>query len=349
MKFRLRLDGLLDVHLDAPDTGITAVIGPSGSGKTLFLRSVAGLERAGGHVVVLGKTWQDDASALPVHERPIGFVFQEANLLPHLTVQGNLDYAHRRRQMDRAGVSMAESIHLFGLGSLLDRLPDRLSGGESQRVAIARALLSNPDLLLLDEPVSALEPGSRLEILGRLTALRERLKCPVLYVTHSLDEVARIGDHVAVLDRGKITASGPLETMLTRLDLDLSHQADAEAVLQGEVLDYDDEAGLARISTGAGTLWVASDRLTPGLRVRLRLRARDISITLAKHEGTSILNILPATVVGIALSSGHRAVVCLEAGSSRLLAHVTRRSAQTLDLKPGSEVFVQMKGVAILS
>jgi molybdate transport system ATP-binding protein len=349
MKFRLQLEGLLDVSLDAPDEGITAIIGPSGAGKTLFLRSVAGLERAVGRVSVAGRAWQDDSHALPVHKRPLGFVFQEARLLPHLTVQGNLDYAHRRRREDRPGLSMPEAVDLFGLGELLLRRPDRLSGGEAQRVAIARALLVRPDLLLLDEPVSALDPESRREILGRLVALRQRLQCPVLYVTHALDEVARIADFLAVLEGGRISASGPLEEMLTRLDLPLSHQDDAESVLKGTVAEFDQESGLARVDTAAGEILVTSDLARAGDRVRLRVRARDVSITLERQRGTSILNILPAVVTGIAMPAGHRAVVALMAGDASLLTHVTRRSVQALGLEPGRAVFLQMKGVAILS
>lgn len=348
MRVELSIPGLLEARLDIPDLGLTAVIGPSGAGKTLLLRALAGLEQAQGVVEVGGRIWQDATVRLPAHRRRTGFVFQHPSLLPHLSVRGNLEFAAKRQSPGRR-LGVAEVANRLGLAALMDRRPDRLSGGESQRVALARALLASPEILLLDEPVSALDPGSRGQVLQQVSAIKAGLQVPVLYVTHDIDEVARLADHLALLEGGRITASGPLSDMLTRLDLPLARSEEAESVLRGRVRSYDRDDRLALVETAGGDILAASDGIPDGREVRLRIKARDVSLTTQRQEGTSILNILPAAVREVWRDEASRVVVLLDAGGLPLLAHISRRSAQALDVHPGRAVFAQVKSVAVLS
>jgi molybdate transport system ATP-binding protein len=348
----LKFGGLLDAQLEMPSKGVTAVIGPSGAGKTLLLRCMAGLERAEGTVRIDTEVWQDESGRMPAFRRRAGFVFQHPSLLPHLTVKQNLEFGAKRRGKHGAAatsLSVGEAADMMGVGGLMERRPDKLSGGESQRVAVARALLTDPRILLMDEPVSALDAESRKDVLVHLVRLREQLDIPVLYVTHDIDEVARIADHLALIEAGAIRASGPLAQMLGRLDLPLSHRSDAESVLTGSVSGYDREHRLLEIRTAAGLFRATSDPVPLERLVRVRIRARDVSLTLERQEGTSILNIVPATVDEVDSSHDEKAVIRLLAGGAPLLAHVSRMSVTRLGLRPGLEVFVQVKSVAVLS
>ena len=347
--FRLDYPGFtLDVDLDLPGRGVTAVFGQSGCGKTTLLRCIAGLERGAGRLEVNGETWQDAASFMPTHRRPLGYVFQDARLFAHLTVSGNLDYGMRRA----AGADSsrrAPIIDLLGLGSLLERLPERLSGGEQQRVAIARALLTAPRLLLLDEPLAALDHARKREILPWLERLKDELEIPVIYVSHAADEVARLADHLVVLEGGRNVAQGPLAETLARVDLPIRLGEDAGAVFAATVAERDAEWHLARVEFDGGELWVKDSGVPVGRRVRVRILARDVSIAGSRHDDVSILNLLPATVIALAGEDHPSAVlVQLRAGATTLLARLTRRSAQRLDLVPGREVWVQIKAVALI-
>ncbi len=351
--FRLDYPGFtLDVDLDLPGSGVTAVFGQSGCGKTTLLRCIAGLERGAGRLAVNGETWQDETRFVPTHRRPLGYVFQDTRLFAHLTVAGNLDYGMRRafRRGTSADFSRrAAVIDLLGLGSLLERLPDRLSGGEQQRVAIARALLTAPRLLLLDEPLTALDHGRKQEFLPWLERLRDELEIPVIYVSHAAEEVARLADHIVVMAAGRAVAQGPLAETLARIDLPIRLGEDAGAVFAATVAERDAEWHLARVEFDGGELWVKDSGVPVGRRVRVRILARDVSIANSRHDDVSILNLLPATVIALAGEDHPSAVlVQLRIGATALLARLTRRSAQRLDLVPGREVWVQIKAVALI-
>ena len=341
----------LDVSLAVPSRGVTAVFGPSGSGKTSLLRCIAGLERAGsGHLSVNGEVWQDDAAGVfvPVHKRPLGYVFQEASLFAHLDVAGNLDFGLRRVAPARRRVPLEQAIELLGLRTLMQRMPGTLSGGERQRVAIARALATSPRLLLMDEPLASLDIARKAEILPYLERLHDELDMPVLYVSHAPDEVARLADHLVLLDAGRVTASGPTRELMTRLDLPLAHGDAAAAVLDAVISAVEPDWHMSHAEFPGGRISLLNPSLQVGQRVRVRIQARDVSLTLARQEGTSVQNIFPVTVTGLAADSPGQLMVGLDAGGSALLARITQKSAQALRLQPGSRVFAQVKGVAVL-
>lgn len=341
----------LDVELDLPGRGISALFGPSGSGKTTILRCVAGLERAPhAFLVVAGMVWQDERRGVfvPTFRRPLGYVFQEASLFPHLTVRRNLDYGLRRVAPSERRVQLGQAVDLLGIGDLLDRLPDRLSGGERQRVAIARALATSPRLLLMDEPLAALDLQRRSEILPYLERLHGELEIPLIYVSHQPDEVARLADHLVLLDRGRETASGPLAEMVTRLDLSLAHGDAAGAVIEATVAAHDESFHLTYLEFAAGRVSIPREDLSVGTRRRVRVLARDVSITLAPQTGTSILNILPARIAGLAEERPGQVMVRLELTGAAILARITAKSAAQLELREGRNVYAQIKGMALL-
>jgi molybdate transport system ATP-binding protein len=351
-RFRLDWPGfVLDVDLELPGRGITALFGHSGSGKTAFLRCIAGLEQAAGFLSVAGEVWQDDASRrfLPTWQRSLGYVFQESSLFPHLTVRRNLEYGLKRLKVTDRRVSLEYAIELLGIGPLLARLPGRLSGGERQRVAIARALAVSPRLLLMDEPLAALDLDRKQEILPYLQRLHDELEIPLLYVSHAPDEVARLADHLVAIEAGRVVASGPISEILSRLDLPIRLGEDAGVVLDAVVAERDATWHLARADFAGGQFWVRDAGFPVGHPVRVRVLARDVSLALEKHTGTSILNTLPANVVEIA-EDAHPALVLvkLELGASPLVARLTKRSAAALDLRPGHAVWAQIKAVALL-
>ena len=342
----------LDVALALPPRGITVLFGPSGSGKTTVLRCVAGLERARGAVRVSGRTWQDDARGefLPTSRRPLGYVFQEASLFPHLSVAGNLRYAQRRAR-DASAISLDRAVELLGIGGLLERSTADLSGGERQRVAIARALATQPELLLLDEPLASLDPARRRELLPWLEHLRDGLGIPMLYVTHSADEMARLADTVVLMDAGRVVASGPPATTLTRLDLPIAQDEDAGALLQGVIVQIDASWHLARVDFVGGSLWLRDDGLREGEHVRVRVLAREVSLAIEPPvPGTaSIQNVLTCTVVGLqAGPHPSQALVALDCGGHRLLSRITARAADSLGLAAGTRVFAQVKSVGLV-
>ena len=348
-------DFTLDVDLRLPGQGVTAVFGPSGCGKTTLLRAVAGLTRpAPGRIVVAGDVWQDDAARIwrPTHQRPLGVVFQEASLFEHLTVQGNLDFGLKRVPAAQRQVSLPHAVDLLGIGHLLGRRPAQLSGGERQRVAIARALATSPRLLLLDEPLAALDAARKAEVLPWFERLARELRTPMLYVTHSLDEVARLADHLLLLKDGRAVAQGPVAALLARLDIAQSHGDAAGALIDGVVERIEADYQLLHVRFAGGTIRCVHAPGTPlrqpGERVRLRVQARDVSLTLRAAQDTSILNVLPASVTSLVADGPAQTLVALDAGGTPLLARVTRKSADALQLAPGLPVFAQIKGVAVL-
>ena len=351
-KALLQRDGFtLDLDLALPGHGITALFGASGSGKTTALRVLAGLEpNAQGRISVQGEVWQDSAQHLfkPVHQRALGYVFQEASLFEHLNVQDNLKYGFRRTPASERSQNWDHTLDLLGIGHLLMRWPHELSGGERQRVAIARALASSPRLLLLDEPLAALDAARKAEILPYLERLQTELRLPVIYVTHAIDEVARLADHLVLLDAGHVTAQGPTAELLTRLDLPLAHGDTAGAVLACTVVSHDDLDHLTLTRFTGGELTVTRQSAVPGQILRVRVAARDVSLTLQRQCDTSILNILPCTVTAVSPDSPGQVMVALQAGDTPLLARITARSGHALGLAPGKSVFAQIKGVAVL-
>lgn len=338
----------LDVDLSLPHGGITALFGHSGSGKTTLLRCIAGLERTTGFLSVNGEVWQDGQTFLPTHQRPLGYVFQEASLFPHLSVKGNLNYGRKRSRREQK-VSLDRAVELLGIGTLMDRKPDKLSGGERQRVAIARSLAVSPRLLLMDEPLAALDLARKQEILPYLERLHESLDIPILYVSHSPDEVARLADHIVVLQEGRAVAQGSLTETLARLDLPIRLGEDAGVVLEAHVAEKDEPWHLARLEFPGGSVWARDPGLALGKQVRVRVLARDVSISLVHQEHTSILNLLPATVEDLAPDEHPGQILArLRVGSSIIIARLTERSAQNLGIRPGLEVFAQAKSVALL-
>lgn len=348
--FRIRHPGFeLDVDLQLPGRGVSALFGPSGCGKTSLLRAIAGLDRhPGGRLQVAGAVWQDEGCFLPPHRRPIGYVFQEASLFDHLDVAGNLHYGLRRVPGTERSIPLDQAVELLGIGSLLSRRPANLSGGERQRVAIARALAVSPRLLLMDEPLAAVDYERRQEILPWIESVHRELDIPIIYVSHSPWEVARLADHLVLLRAGKVVSVGEAGELFTRLDLPLAQEAEAAAIVEATVAGHDEEFRLTRLEFPGGRLTLSRQPVPVGSPVRLRLAARDVSLTLEHQQGTSILNILPVTVDDISLDDSAQVTVRLLAGGIPLLARITRKSASDMGLQPGMQVFAQIKGIALL-
>jgi molybdate transport system ATP-binding protein len=346
-----RSDFALDVDLQLPGQGVTALFGPSGCGKTTCLRSLAGLERARGRVAVNRTVWQDDAQRqwLPTHRRALGYVFQEASLFAHLSVQKNIAYGLQRTPAERRKISHERAVELLGIGHLLERMPATLSGGERQRVAIARALATSPEVLLMDEPLAALDAQRKSEVLPYLEQLQRGLRIPIVYVSHAMDEVARLAQHMVLLRAGRVAAQGPVAELLSSLDLPLARGDLAAAVVQARVQSHDADDCLGTLEFDGGRLQLVMHRpRAAGTRVQLRVQARDVSLSLARPEGSSILNILPVQVLDLREDGPGQAMVSLQAGRTRLLARITQHSARTLQLQAGMQVFAQIKGVALL-
>ena len=346
-----RSEFTLDVALALPARGVSALFGPSGCGKTTVLRALAGLERAAGRVALGEEIWQDDTDGrfVPTHRRALGYVIQEAALFPHLDVRRNLDYGMKRIASAKRRIALDQVVDLLGIAPLMARRPQTLSGGERQRVAIARALATSPRLLLMDEPLAALDAKRKAELLPYLERVHEELAIPIVYVSHAIDEVARLADHLVLMEAGRVVAAGPLADMLARLDLPLPLGEDAGVVLEGVVGERDAQWQLARLDAGECSLWARDQGLPLGRRVRLRVLARDVSITLAPQSGTSIVNQLRATVEAIAEDSHPGlALVCVRVGSKPLVARLTQRSVHRLALAPGMTVWAQVKSVALM-
>ncbi len=344
-----RTDFVLDVDLRLPAHGVTALFGASGSGKTTLLRAIAGLERApDSRVVFRGEVWQDDRHWRPPHARRLGYVFQEASLFAHLSVASNLRYGLRRSgARDRARLDQA--IALLGIEGLLERGTDRLSGGERQRVAIARALAVGPQLLLMDEPLAALDLARKREILPYLERLHDELDIPILYVSHSPDEVARLADHLVALDNGRVRASGALGETLARVDLPIVLGEDVGVVLDAVIGERDAQWHLTRADFPGGALWARDHGLPVGRKVRVRVLARDVSLARHEHRDLSIQNAMPGIVDAIA-DDHHPALtlVRVRVGANIVIARLTKRSAHELGIGPGQPTWVQIKSVALM-
>jgi len=340
---------LLDVALDLSGTGITGLFGPSGCGKTTLLRCLAGLIRMpGGFLRVGDDIWQDGSVFLPPHKRQVGYVFQDARLFAHLSVRENLRFGLRRAHERRIGE--ADVIDILSLAPLLGRHPGKLSGGERQRVAIGRALLAQPRLMLMDEPLAALDRAAAHQILPKLREISAAFGVPVIHVAHDMAELERIADFLVLMRQdGRITASGPLEGMLTDLSLPIALRQEAAVVLALTSGDYDEEYGLTACVSPDLTLAIPGQLGPAGSAVRLRILASDVSLARERPQASSILNILPARILEAESPSGAHIRLVLGVGDAqvRLLCAITRKSWDTLGLRPGDAVFAQIKAVAL--
>ncbi|MFQ5588442.1 MAG: molybdenum ABC transporter ATP-binding protein, partial [Nitrospiria bacterium] len=280
--------------------------------------------------------------------RPLGYVFQETSLFPHLSVRENLKYGFKRVPAHTRKISWEQAVSLLDVDVLLDRHPHSLSGGERQRAAIARALLTSPRLMLMDEPLAALDVKRKTEILPFFERMHEALGIPTLYVSHDTNEVVRLADHMVLLDAGKVQASGPIREMLGRMDLPLIHDHDAGSLIEAVVTGYDADYYLTRLAFCGGNFFIARQKLPLGKKLRLRVLARDVSLTLERQCSTSILNVFPVIVEASADEGRGQTMVRLDAGGTPLLARITQKSADALDIRPGKKMYAQVKSAALL-
>ncbi|MBK8815107.1 MAG: molybdenum ABC transporter ATP-binding protein [Methylococcaceae bacterium] len=352
-RFQLKYgDFRFDVDLQLPGSGVTVLLGSSGCGKTTLLRCMAGLEQPPqGKFSINGNVWQDSEKNLfiPTYQRNLGYVFQDANLFPHLTVLDNLSFGLKRiKKVQTNHDKFTVVTELLGINHLLDRMPERLSGGEKQRVAIARALMLNPAILLMDEPLASLDSKRKQEVMPYLLKLQQEFNIPIIYVTHSQEEAAQLADTLVLMKNGHVQASGKVSDTLGRIDLPLSKEKDAAVVWQAVITRHEPEYRLTNVESKGGNLSLPMTDMPLGTKLRVQIHARDVSITLQAPSQTSILNVLPATITGITDDQDGQTVVQLQAGQLTLLSHVTRKSTQLLALKPGLPVFVQIKGTSLL-
>lgn len=341
----------LNVDLDVPMSGITAIFGHSGSGKTTLLRCLAGLERAPNGFLQFGESvWQDESRGLclPLYERPVGYVFQEPRLFPHYNVRANLLYGYKRIPLETRRIAMEQVVEILGIGHLLERRIHKLSGGEQQRVAIGRALLTNPRLLLMDEPLASLDLPRKREIIPFIHRLHTELRIPVLYVSHALTEILQLADHIVLLNEGLVQGMGPLNDVLTDLQFRGSfgpHRIGA--VLDTRVTHHDTQYGLTQLAFNGQSLFVPLQSVTIGQAVRVHILSSDVTLVVGPvHAPTSVLNILDATIVDVQEITSSSVDVFLDIGAP-LIASITKKSFATLELKKGQRVFAHIKAVAL--
>ncbi len=350
-KFKLRRKRFeLNAELFAPGKGVTALFGPSGSGKTMLLRCIAGLEKpTSGRLIVNGEIWDDTSVGvwLKPHERDVGFVFQDSGLFTHLTAKKNLEFGYRRAR--DSSVESDQVIDWLSLEPLLDQYPDELSGGEKQRVAIGRALLSGPKLLLMDEPLASMDETSKSEIFPYLERLHNDLSIPVIFVTHSFAEVARIADYMALMRDGAIYSAGSVAQVATDLDSSLAFEKRGGAVITARVAEHDERYQLTYLDFPGGRLSVAKSDHELGSEVRAQVIPSDVSLTIAKPERSSILNIFDAQVEQIAKAGPSQVIVKLNVGGTFILSRITRKSKETLGITEGSKVYAQIKSAALVT
>ncbi len=352
-KFKMDYAGFnLDVDLNLPAKGVTVVFGPSGSGKTTLLRCLSGLERApSGYMKLAGQVWQDEETFLPIQERKVGLVFQESRLFPHLNIQENLLYGYQRTQPAERNLHLDEVVQVLNLNALLKRTPEKLSGGERQRVSIGRALLISPKLLLMDEPLASLDMQLKAEIIPFIKRIEGEFKTPVIYVTHSMNEVLQLVDTMVILKSGKVVNFGPVEKVFS--DVRLRGAVEDEhlgAVLETLVAEHDEEFGLTRLDFMGQALNVPRQNIPVGQSLRVHIHSKDVSISTAPPAGaTSVLNILKAKVekIGILDSKGYSVDIELDAGRP-ILATITRKSLANLNLKPRQPVFAHIKAIKMV-
>lgn len=343
----------LEVKLSLPGSGITAVIGESGSGKTTLLRCMAGLEHGPNNLMqVNGVFWQNNTTTLPVYQRRVAYVFQENGLLPHLNAKDNLKFALKRAR-GTALPNLDDVVDLMGIAALLNHYPTQLSGGEKQRVAIARALLTRPDLLLMDEPLASLDSARKHEILPYIEKLKTQNHGPIVYVSHDINEVVRLADHIVVLEQGKVILQGQTDMVIRQLSAQHKLADEASVVLDGRIIKRDEQWHLCHIQLTKAeqhSLQIKDNGTAIGQTVRLRLLAKDVSLTLEQHLDSSIVNRLPVSVSQLHPDTDPAMLLVeLQLQHSLILAKITRYSAAQLQLKVGQKVWAQIKSVAIVS
>lgn len=347
----------LDVAVSVPASGITALFGPSGCGKTTILRCIAGLQHMAGRIAIDGDVWQDAQSNefRPPHLRRVGYIFQEPSLFSHLSVRDNLLYGARRATTTAATpIKLDDIVAMLGIGHLLDRATMTLSGGERQRVAVGRALLAQPRILLMDEPLSALDRMTKDDILPYFERLHEQLALPIIYVSHDLGEVERLADTLVLMREGRIMASGPLQALQTDPSLPLLTSPDATVVLTARVSRIDDTYALTELEVAGGSLVVPGRHGAPGATRRLRIAASDVSLARTAPADSTILNCLPVRIMSIdMLPDAPQASVVLalghDGGGERIAARITRKSLVALGLVVGAQVHAQIKSVALIA
>jgi molybdate transport system ATP-binding protein len=344
-------DFKLRAQLDAPTPGVVALFGRSGCGKTTLINIISGLlDPDEGYVELDGVVLTDTRARIriPAERRRVGYVFQDARLFPHLSVLANLRYGERRAPQATHHIGLDEVLALLGLEPLLRRRPYQLSGGERQRVALGRALLSQPRLLLLDEPLSGLDAARREEVLPYLETLRDRLAVPMVFVSHQLDEVLRLATHVALMEAGEIVAAGTLSAISLRPELRAIVGPEAVgAVLDGTVTKVDSARGMADVQLGRGVLHVSLRDVRPGTRVRIQLLARDIILATEAPRGLSVRNALGGVIAELADDFGQAVLVTVDIGAgAAVLARVTQNAVEALGLRPGMPLWVLVKAVS---
>lgn len=345
-------DFLLDVDFTGPDQGVTALFGRSGSGKSSIIRCVAGLSRPdSGRIAVDGAVFFDSQQGvdLPAERRRVGLVFQDARLFPHMTVENNLLYGWRRAPATERRFHLADMVELLGIGALLRRRPAGLSGGEKQRVAIGRALLAGPRLLLLDEPLAALDAQRKAELLPYLERAKQALGLPMLFVSHAMEETARLADHLVVVADGKVGLQGPTDLVAANLDLPhLGGRAAAGGVLPAMVAEHDLTLGRTRLDTPAGPFWLPLLPRGIGDALGLRVAARDVILATSEPLGLSVRNRAPATVVDTrSMNLGVIEIQLDVGGGARLTAEITADAAQDLEIAPGRRLWALIKAAAL--
>lgn len=343
--------GALSLQASFDSAGhLTALFGPSGSGKTSLINIVAGLIRPdAGRIVVGDRTLVDTKRGIfvPAHKRRVGFVFQDARLFPHLNVRSNLLYGRWFTPGSERYADFDHVVDMLGIGHLLERRPAHLSGGEKQRVAIGRALLASPKLLLMDEPLASLDDARKAEIMPFLERLRDETRIPIVYVSHSIAEVARLATDIVVMANGKVAAAGPTTEIMQRLDLLPPEEVgEGGAVLDMKVLRHDEIFGMTVLGAAAGEIRVLRIALPEGAVVRVRVRARDVMIATEPPRGLSALNILPGRIADIGTANGAQMDLRLDCCGEVLVSRITRQSFETLELAVGREVFAVIKTVA---
>lgn len=344
----------LDIDIDLPGQGITAIFGESGSGKTSLLRCIAGLEKtAFGCLNINGEHWQNSSLFVPTHRRSLGYVFQEASLFEHLTSMGNLRYAIKRNNQPANPELLAQVISVMGITNILEQFPQQLSGGERQRVAIARALLSEPKLLLMDEPLASLDTARKLEILPYLERIRSSFNIPIVYVSHAVDEIVRLADYVVIMRQGKVIAQGGITELFSRADLPLGVSNEVGAILECKVVERDNHWHLMRVTFNGGELWLPTVESEQNdlqhNSQRIRVLASDVSLTLNPHTDSSILNVLSGQIAEIINDKDPAmSLIRLKVGESYLLARLTNKSLQHLALTLGKSICIQIKTAAIV-
>lgn len=337
----------LAAQADLDLQGVTALFGPSGSGKTSVLSALAGFRPGSGNIRVDQTTWQDARTQLAAHKRPVGMVFQDGRLFDHLSVAGNLDFAAKRADRDGPDIQRDAIIEWLGLADLLSRRPATLSGGERQRVAIARALLTRPRLLLMDEPLAALDRARKAAILPIIAGLPERFGTPILYVSHQLDEIVQIATSLIAIRDGQILGHGPVATMIETMDPAITGRFEAGSLLEGTITQTRPDYAMAAMALGSAQLWMpATGGISVGDTVRIRIRARDVSLALAPINGLSIRNQIPATVLGVETDDSAFAEVRLDCDGQALRSRISRMAVEDLGLTPGMPVTALIKSIA---